>query len=174
MNKKEEKWRMEGALYALRLAKEKGIDYLEMDMKRRGALGMSFVIPEKAVKDTYDMLAEKVMNTMKTVALWTLYQYDGWRGIRLKRFEEHMDAVSNDCMDFDRFGKNYVKISDMAKELRDRCGVTPDMSTLEQIEKENEAARGQFVSLDAVAELMEEFGMPEAAAAIRKKVEENG
>ena len=85
-----------------------------------------------------------------------------------------MDAVSNDCMDFDRFGKNYVKISDMAKELRDRCGVTPDMSTLEQIEKENEAARGQFVSLDAVAELMEEFGMPEAAAAIRKKVEENG
>lgn len=92
MNKKEEKWRMEGALYALRLAKEKGIDYLEMDMKRRGALGMSFVIPEKAVKDTYDMLAEKVMNTMKTVALWTLYQYDGWRGKRLKRFEEHMDA----------------------------------------------------------------------------------
>ena len=38
MNKKEEKWRIEGALYALRLAKEKGIDYLQEDIKRRGAL----------------------------------------------------------------------------------------------------------------------------------------
>ena len=36
MNKKEEKWRIEGALYALRLAKEKGIDYLQEDIKNVG------------------------------------------------------------------------------------------------------------------------------------------
>ena len=48
MNKKEEKWRIEGALYALRLAKEKGIDYLQEDIKRRGALGLFLQIPEKA------------------------------------------------------------------------------------------------------------------------------
>ena len=29
MNKKEEKWRNEGAAYALRVAKEKGVEYLE-------------------------------------------------------------------------------------------------------------------------------------------------
>ncbi|MFR4456089.1 MAG: hypothetical protein ACLT5C_11885 [Blautia hansenii] len=37
MNKKEEKWRNEGAAYALRVAKEKGVEYLEQDL-RRGAL----------------------------------------------------------------------------------------------------------------------------------------
>lgn len=36
MNKKEEKWRNEGAAYALRVAKEKGIEHLEQDLRRRG------------------------------------------------------------------------------------------------------------------------------------------
>lgn len=174
MNKKEEKWRMEGALYALRLAKEKGIDYLEMDIKRRGALGMPFTIPEKVAREAYDMLANKVMNTMKTVAMWTLYTKDGWRGKRLQRFEEQMDEISNDCMTYDRYGKSYVKISDMAKELQERCGVTPDLTTLEQIEKENEANRGKFISLDAVVEVMEELGIPKVAEALERKVQENG
>ena len=38
MNRKEEKWRNEGAAYALRVAKEKGVEHLEQDLKRRGAL----------------------------------------------------------------------------------------------------------------------------------------
>lgn len=81
MNKKEEKWRIEGALYALRLAKEKGIDYLQEDIKRRGALGLSLQIPEKAAREAYDLLAKNVMNTMKTVALWILYTEYGWKSM---------------------------------------------------------------------------------------------
>lgn len=50
MNKKEEKWRIEGALYALRLAKEKGIDYLQEDIKKRGA---------KAPASAYDAVKDK-------------------------------------------------------------------------------------------------------------------
>ena len=126
MNKKEEKWRIEGALYALRLAKEKGIDYLQEDIKKRGALGLSLQIPEKAAREAYDLLAKNVMNTMKTVALWTLYTEYGWKSIRLKRFEENMDKHSAMCMEYDRYGKNYVKLSDMAKELQEVCGIAPD------------------------------------------------
>ena len=110
MNKKEEKWRIEGALYALRLAKEKGIDYLQEDIKRRGALGLSLQIPEKAAREAYDLLAKNVMNTMKTVALWTLYTEYGWKSIRLKRFEENMDKQSAMCMEYDRYGKKLCKV----------------------------------------------------------------
>lgn len=173
MNKKEEQWRMEGALYALRLAKEKGIAYLQEDIKRRGALGMSLLIPEKAAEETYDILARKVMSTVKTVAMWTLYEQNGWKRTRLKRFEQQMDANSALCMDYDRFGKNYVKLSDMAKEMQMHCGTNPDLETLEQVERENKEARGQFVSLDAIEEIMREYGFPEIAVALRKKVEEN-
>ena len=28
-------------------------------------------IPEKAIEATYDMLAKRIMNTMKTVAMWS-------------------------------------------------------------------------------------------------------
>lgn len=70
MNKKEEKWRIEGALYALRLAKEKGIDYLQEDIKRRGALGLSLQIPEKAAREAYDLLAKNGFR--KILYLWQI------------------------------------------------------------------------------------------------------
>lgn len=170
MNKKEEKWRIEGALYALRLAKEKGIDYLQEDIKRRGALGLSLQIPEKAAREAYDLLAKNAMNTMKTVALWTLYTEYGWKSIRLKRFEENMDKHSAMCMEYDRYGKNYVKLSDMAKELQEVCGIAPDLETLEKIERENEEARGQFLSLEAVMEALEKCGYTDVAERLLKEI----
>lgn len=48
MNKKEEKWRNEGAAYALRVAKEKGIEYLEQDLKRRGGCWNPYEHPRES------------------------------------------------------------------------------------------------------------------------------
>lgn len=172
MNKKEEKWRNEGAAYALRLAKEKGIDYLEKDLRSCGALGISVILPQKAVEELYDMLAKRIMNTIKTVALWTLYYEDGWRSTRLQRFEQQMDKHSKMCLEYDRYGQNYIRLSDMAKEMQEKCGIHPDMETLEQIEEENEKEMN-FISLDAVVEVMEENGHKDLAEAIKKKFLEN-
>ena len=47
MNRKEEQWRNEGAAYALRTAKAKGIDGLEADLRCRGICGISVVVPEE-------------------------------------------------------------------------------------------------------------------------------
>ncbi len=115
-------------------------------------------IPEKAIEATYDMLAKRIMNTMKTVAMWVLYEEHGWRSVRLQRFEQQMDKHSEACMSYDRYGQIYVKLSDMAKTMQETCGIHPDMETLETIEKENEKANGKFVSLDAVVEVLEETG----------------
>lgn len=118
MNRKEEKWRNEGAAYALRVAKEEGVEHLEQDLRRRGAVGIPMNIPEKAIEATYDMLAKRIMNTMKTVAMWVLYEEHGWRSVRLQRFEQQMDKHSEACMSYDRYGQSYVKLSDMAKLCR--------------------------------------------------------
>lgn len=171
MNKKEEKWRNEGAAYALRVAKEKGVEYLEQDLRRRGALGISVILPEKTVEELYDMLAKRIMNTMKTVAMWVLYAEHGWRSVRLQRFEKQMDEHSEDCMSYDRFGNNYVTLSDMAKTMQDTCGIHPDMETLETIERENKQAHGKFVSLEVVIEVLEETGHKDLAEALAKKIE---
>lgn len=171
MNKKEEKWRNEGAAYALRVAKEKGVDYLEQDLRRRGALGISVILPEKAVEELYDMLAKRIMNTMKTVAMWVLYAEHGWRSVRLQRFEKQMDKHSEDCMSYDRFGNSYVTLSDMAKTMQETCGIHPDMETLELIEEENKREQGRFVSLAAVIEVLEEAGHQDIADALIRKIE---
>ena len=144
MNKKEEKWRNEGAAYALRVAKEKGIEHLEQDLRRRGAIGIPMNIPEKAIEATYDMLAKRIMNTMKTVAMWVLYEEHGWRSVRLQRFEQQMDKHSEACMSYDRYGQSYVKLSDMAKTMQETCGIHPDMETLETIEKKMSRQMGNL------------------------------
>lgn len=170
MNKKEEKWRMEGASYALRIAKEKGIDGLEQDLKMRGALHIPMNVPMKALHELYEQLAKRVMDSVKTVAMWTLYE-QGWKSVRLKRFEEQMDRHSYMCMELDRYGENYVKLSDMAREMKDQCGVCATMESLEQIERENQKAAGKYVKLDAIIEVLMETGNMEAAELLKKKVE---
>lgn len=172
MNKKEEKWRNEGADYALRVAKEKGVDGLERDLRCRGALGLSTVIPYKAAEEMYGMLAERILCTVKVMAMWTLYEEDGWRSVRLKRFSEQMDKHSEMCMSLDNFGKNYVRISDMAKELQEKCGIRSDIDTLSEIEQEN-SKKNRFISVDAVAELMREHGQEDLADALLSKWEDN-
>ena len=172
MNKKEEKWRNEGAAYALRVAKDKGIDGLERDLRCRGALGFSTVIPHKAAEELYGMLAERILCTVKVMAMWTLYEEDGWRSVRLKRFSEQMDKHSEMCTCLDSFGKNYVRISDMAKELQERCGIRGDIDTLSEIEQENRK-KNRFISVDAVAELMREHGQEDLANALLSRWEDN-
>ena len=172
MNKKEEKWRNEGAAYALRVAKEKGVDGLERDLRCRGALGLSTIIPHKAAEELYGMLAERILCTVKIMAMWTLYEEDGWRSVRLKRFAEQMDKHSDMCMSLDSFGKNYVSISDMAKELQEECGIKSDIDTLKAIERENNK-KNRFISEDVVADLMREYGQEDLADELLSRWEDN-
>lgn len=171
MNKKEEKWRMEGAFYALRIVREKGIDGLEQDLKMRGALSIPLTVKSKDLEEMYYQLARRIMNSIKTVAMWTLYE-QGWRKTRLKRFEEQMDKHSAMCLEIDRYGENYVKLSDMAKEMNEQCGVCATMESLEQIEKENREAAGKFVKLDAIIEVLYDSGNIAAAELLKRRVEE--
>ena len=171
MNKKEEKWRMEGASYALRIVRE-GIDGLEQDLKMRGALNIPLTLKSKDLEEMYYQLARRIMNSIKTVAMWTLYE-QGWRKTRLKRFEEQMDKHSAMCLEIDRYGNSYVTLLDMAKEMNETCGVCSTMDSLEQVEKLNREATGRYVALDAILETLEDIGLPEAAELLKEKVNEN-
>lgn len=118
------------------------------------------------------MLAERILCTVKVMAMWTLYEEDGWHSVRLKRFSEQMDKHSEMCTCLDSFGKNYVRISDMAKELQERCGIRGDIDTLSEIEQENRK-KNRFISVDAVAELMREHGQEDLANALLSRWEDN-
>ena len=123
MNRKEEQWRNEGAAYALRIAKEKGVEGLETDLRCRGICGISVVVPEAHLKNMYLVLLHRLSDTIRTLALWTLYEDYGWRGKRLKQYIERMLKHTMICDSWDNYANRYVKVSDMMKELEEKCGV---------------------------------------------------
>ena len=143
--------------YALRVAKEKGIEALESDMKARGILELPLAMKNyDGMRELYNMLAMRIVSTIKTTTLWTLYDKYGWRKKRIGDFEKELNRVCADCLELDRFGGSYVRVSDYAAEL-----------------KENTKARGQYISVEAVAEILRNAGLGEVADEIIRKVEEN-
>lgn len=68
--KKEERLRREGMAYALRVAKEKGIEALESDMKARGILELPLAMKSyDGMRELYNMLAMRIVSTIKTTTL---------------------------------------------------------------------------------------------------------
>lgn len=172
--KKEERLRREGMAYALRVAKEKGIEALESDMKARGILELPLAMKSyDGMRELYNMLAMRIVSTIKTVTIWTLYEKHGWRKKRIGDFEKELNRVCADCLELDRFGGNYVKVSDYAAELKETCDVDLNFEILSQIDEENTKARGQYISVEAVAEILRNAGLNEVADEIIRKVEEN-
>lgn len=92
---------------------------------------------------------------------------------RLKRFEDNLNKVCADCLDLDRFGGSYVRVSDYAAELIEKYDVDLNFEILSQIDEENIKARGQYISVEAVAEILRNAGLSEVADEIIRKVEEN-
>nr|DAD99473.1 MAG TPA: hypothetical protein [Siphoviridae sp. ctNU74] len=172
--KKEERLRREGMAYALRVAKEKGIEALESDMKARGILELPLAMKNyDGMRELYNMLAMRIVSTIKTTTLWTLYDKYGWRKKRIGDFEKELNRVCADCLELDRFGGSYVRVSDYAAELKETCDVDLNFEILSQIDEENTKARGQYISVEAVAEILRNAGLNEVADEIIRKVEEN-
>ena len=61
---KEEQARREGMAYALRIAKEKGIDALEEDLKMRTAIGLPVGVDRKALNQFTENVKFNTVDTM--------------------------------------------------------------------------------------------------------------
>ena len=53
--------RMVGYLGAYKLAKSKGIEELEKDIKRRNILHLDFTVPPQKIVDEYNMIARRTV-----------------------------------------------------------------------------------------------------------------
>lgn len=172
MNRKEEQWRNEGAAYALRTAKAKGIDGLEADLRCRGICGISVVVPEEHLKSMYLVLLHRLSDTIRTLALWTLYEDYGWRGKRLKQYIERMLKHTLDCDSWDIYANRYVKVSDMMKELEEKCGVESAWKEMENNLREADS-KNRYISVDLAVKTLLDAGYGEPAALIQKKWQDN-
>lgn len=172
MNRKEEQWRNEGAAYALRIAKEKGVEGLEADLRCRGICGISVVVPEAHLKNMYLVLLHRLSDTIRTLALWTLYEDYGWRGKRLKQYIERMLKHTMICDSWDNYANRYVKVSDMMKELEEKCGVETAWQEMENNLREADS-KNRYISVDLAVKTLLDAGYEEPAALVMKKWQDN-
>ena len=96
---KEQKARMDGMAYALKIAKEKGIDGLENEIKARGILGVNLTVDSKTLRESYESMCTTLFQNMKTVFLQVLIKELGFGEKRLKKINNAYEEKQWSCLD---------------------------------------------------------------------------
>lgn len=97
---KEEQARREGMSYALRYAKEYGIEALEEDLKKRAAYNIPVGIDKKALEQFSANVKNMTCDTFLVLTLVTLHDLYGFGHTRLQRFQELFDFKAS-CFEGD-------------------------------------------------------------------------
>lgn len=113
-------WRMQGMVYACKIAKEKGIDYLVQDIKRRGVLKVDIYCTDKKIDELWNGISESINNNTIITAMYILKNEFGFGKDRLKKFKDLYKKATDDVLDLDYMGEHYVTLEDYAVELNEK------------------------------------------------------
>ena len=114
---KEEQARMEGMAQALRIAKTKGIDGLEADLKMRNITGLPCAVSRAAMDECIMNIKYNVVDTFTILVAYTLHEKFGLGKTRLNRFIHDFNFQA-ECLDED-----YCTWEDQIEILRQECGL---------------------------------------------------
>lgn len=162
---KEYEWRMQGMLYAYKVAEEFGVDGLLKEIKRRRFLQTNIAIPKKEV----DKLINDISRNMYTVSMATvcmaLNEEFGFGKKRLQQFKKTFTKTVENVFDFDRAGQHYVTLSDYAKYLNDRFNLDIDEQVTESCQNGSKTEKNNIdrVHIDDVIDMLNEKGFTDAS-----------
>ena len=117
LRNKEEQARMEGMAQALRIAKTKGIDGLEADLKMRNITGLPCAVSRAAMDECIMNIKYNVIDTFTILVAYTLHEKFGFGKTRLNRFIHDFNFQA-ECLDED-----YCTWEDQIEILRQECGL---------------------------------------------------
>ena len=94
---KEMQARTEGRAYALRIAREKGIEELEKEIKFRNLTGISLNLSRKDLNQASEKIKEMTMDTFTILTVAVLHDEFGFGEKRCQRFIDRMNQKA-DCL----------------------------------------------------------------------------
>lgn len=137
---KEQQARMNGMQFALKIAKEKGIEALEKEVQFRTG-GKEFIplgLTEDLVKGVFmELLPEQSSNLQDLIIVETcmaLHDEFGFGPERLKRFANKLNYHTMCTTEKDIRGGYYVRVSDFAEYLNEKCDANFDLDRIKAIE----------------------------------------
>ena len=103
---KEERWRMEGLAFCLRVLEQNGndVEALKSEIRRRGAAGIPIGVTPKQEKDFCDGVKKAVLDTVLLMSMAVLHDTFGFGRDRVARFVEAFNNASellgDDCINW--------------------------------------------------------------------------
>lgn len=169
---KEFEWRMQGMLYAHKIAKEQGVEALEEDIRTRNFLRAPLNISKKEIDQFKVFLSENLYHTMLTVTLMVLHDHLGFAKKRLLDFKEKFDAMTETIFDFDQVGQHYVTLEDYAVYLNEKADLGLDVARIANCQEtcSYEKEWRNMANVDNLIGSLKEAGFEDAAEWLQKKV----
>ena len=118
---REQQARMEGMAQALRIAKDKGVEGLEEEIRVRNITGLPCAVSKKALDECIVNIKENTIDTVLILAAYVLHWKFGWGKIRLERFIQEFNFQA-ECLTGD-----YCSWDDLRQEMRSECGIELDI-----------------------------------------------
>lgn len=157
------KLRNEGMSYALKVAKEQGVQELERQVKMRGALKITPIVKEDELRMTIDRLSETVYNNMLTTVYAVLHDVYGYGFTRLHRFKEHFDRKVYLVGEMDPVAKHYATFEDFAAEANRLYDLGIDLDVIRKTQVINDENDRKYVATDEIVKFLKVKGYEEAA-----------
>ena len=166
------KLRNEGMSYALKVAREKGIDELARQVKMRGALRITPIVKEEELDRTIERLSETVYNNMLTSVYAVLHDVYGFGKARLHRFKNDFDRKVYLVGEDDPMGKHYAKFEDFAVEANRLYDLGIDLDVILQTQYTNDHGSRRYVAVDEAVKFLEKNGYKEAAERFKEETDD--
>lgn len=169
---KEYEARMQGMLYALNVAKEHGVDYLEKEIKKRGIIKSPLAYTDKQIDEFWEQLSANLYATMTCVTGMVLHSAFGFGKQRLQKFREEFLDATNKTIDLDWLGEHYVTLEDYAIELNEKYDLGLDVARIAVCQESHDKGNTKYKMADISRVLTElkEHGFEDAAEFLERKM----
>lgn len=169
---KEYEARMQGMLYALNVAKEHGVDYLEKEIKKRGVIKSPLAYTDKQIDEFWEQLSANLYATMTCVTGMVLHSAFGFGKQRLQKFREEFLNATNKTIDLDWLGEHYVTLEDYAVELNGKYNLGLDVARIAVCQESHDKGNEKYKMADMSHVLVElkEHGFEDAAEFLERKM----
>ena len=118
---REDQARREGMAYALRIAKEKGIDGLEEEIRFRNVSMAPIALPRRELKEFTDKVKVNTIDTITALSAYVLRDKFGFGTVRIQRFinwvNEFADSICGEWLTF----------GDIQQVIKDEIGIELQM-----------------------------------------------
>lgn len=162
--------RNEGMAYALKIAKEGGLEELERQVKLRGLLKVSVKFTQDELYQSIQNISERVYNN--TLTIWYAVFHDklGYKQKRLQKMKQWFDEKVYLVGERSPMGHKWATFLDYGEEANRLYNLGIDLEKLKETQEINEQDEVKKVYADEVVRWLDTNGFHDASEAVRKEI----